>query len=564
MASVLYQKYRSQNFDELVGQEDIANILKNSLKKGQTSQAYLFVGSRGTGKTSTARILAKALNCTNLKDDGNPCNECENCKDISEGRFLDLIEIDAASNRGIDQIRELKERIEFTPSKGNYKVYIIDEVHMLTTEAFNALLKTLEEPPRHVVFILATTDVHKLPPTIISRCQRYDFRLGTDEEVRRLIERVLKDEGVEMEKDALDVVVKNAKGSYRDALSILDVVYSGQENKDDRITLDEVKKTLGLPDFDTVLLLLKYLLEGDGCKALSVLNDVESSGINLQQFTEYVLDILREILVGKIKNDLGKEFDFVRDVDMRGVYRLINLFLEAENKIRYSSNQILVLEMIIPEMMKPNVNTDIEMINRDVKKKVGSKDGSVDSKNDSVKEPVVKRNIIEKIVGKGKNEKESKIGTEKESKLNVQKESGCNGASVSVNEIKEKWELFVATIKPYNGHLYAFLEGANILSFDDGVMHLEVPFEFHKERIEVPKSRNIISEVFNEVYGSSCRVVCDVNSAIKPVGKSTADFVLRNLPTIKKKEEEEQPKEKSNFFQKSTLSKDIEAIFEGV
>ena len=144
MASVLYQKYRSQNFDELIGQEDIANILKNSLKKDQTSQAYLFVGSRGTGKTSTARILAKALNCTNLKDDGNPCNECENCKDISEGRFLDLIEIDAASNRGIDQIRELKERIEFTPSKGKYKVYIIDEVHMLTTEAFNALLKTLE------------------------------------------------------------------------------------------------------------------------------------------------------------------------------------------------------------------------------------------------------------------------------------------------------------------------------------------------------------------------------------------------------------------------------------
>lgn len=559
MASVLYQKYRSQNFDELVGQEDIANILKNSLKKGQTSQAYLFVGSRGTGKTSTARILAKALNCTNLKDDGNPCNECENCKDISEGRFLDLIEIDAASNRGIDQIRELKERIEFTPSKGNFKVYIIDEVHMLTTEAFNALLKTLEEPPKHVVFILATTDVHKLPPTIISRCQRYDFRLGTDGEVKKLIEKILKEESVEMEKDALDVVVKNAKGSYRDALSILDVVYSGQENRDEKITLGEVKKTLGLPDFDTVLLLLKYLLAGDGSKALSVLNGVESSGINLQQFTEYVLDILREILVGKIKNDLGKEFDFVKDVDMRGVYRLINLFLEAENKIRYSSNQILVLEMIIPEMMKPNVNTEIEMINRDVKKKIGSKEESVDgNKSDYVKEPVVKRNIIEKIVGKGKKEKE------KESKVDVQKESTCNECSISVNEIKEKWELFVATIKPYNGHLYAFLEGANILSFDDGVMHLEVPFEFHKERIEVPKSRNIISEVFNEVYGSSCRIVCDVNSSIKPVEKSTADFVLRNLPTVKKEKPEEKPKENSNFFQKNTLSKDIEAIFEGV
>lgn len=559
MASVLYQKYRSQDFDELIGQEDIANILKNSLKKSQTSQAYLFVGSRGTGKTSTARILAKALNCTNLKDDGNPCNECENCKDISNGKFLDLIEIDAASNRGIDQIRELKERIEFTPSKGVYKVYIIDEVHMLTTEAFNALLKTLEEPPKHVVFILATTDVHKLPPTIISRCQRYDFRLGTDEEVKRLIQRILKDEGVGMEKDALDIVVKNAKGSYRDALSILDVVYSGQENKDRKITLDEVKKTLGLPDFDVVLLLLKYLLDGDGSKALSILSDVESNGVNLQQFTEYVLDVLRDILVGKIKNDLAKEYDFVKDIDMRIIYRLINLFLEAENKIRYSSNQILVLEMIIPEMMRPNTNTEIEMINKDVKNRItkgNEKSGDKEASN----EKVDKRNIIEKIVNVGKksdSEKASKVDT-KQDKNNFEE------CSVSVNEIKQKWEQFVATIKPYNGHLYAFLEGANVLSFEDGVIHLEVPFEFHKERIEIPKSRNIISEVFSEVYGTSCRIVCDVNSSIKPKGKSTADFVLRNLPTVKKKEEQETPKDKSNFFKKSTLSKDIEAIFEGV
>lgn len=559
MASVLYQKYRSQDFDELIGQEDIANILKNSLKKSQTSQAYLFVGSRGTGKTSTARILAKALNCTNLKDDGNPCNECENCKDISNGKFLDLIEIDAASNRGIDQIRELKERIEFTPSKGVYKVYIIDEVHMLTTEAFNALLKTLEEPPRHVVFILATTDVHKLPPTIISRCQRYDFRLGTDEEVKRLIQRILKDEGVGMEKDAIDVVIKNAKGSYRDALSILDVVYSGQENKDRKITLDEVKKTLGLPDFDVVLLLLKYLLDGDGSKALSILSDVESNGVNLQQFTEYVLDVLRDILVGKIKNDLAKEYDFVKDIDMRTIYRLINLFLEAENKLRYSSNQILVLEMIIPEMMRPNANTEIEMINKDVKNRITKGNEKSGEKKD-FNEKVDKRNIIEKIVNVGKksdSEKASKVDT-KQDKNNFEE------CSVSVNEIKQKWEQFVATIKPYNGHLYAFLEGANVLSFEDGVIHLEVPFEFHKERIEIPKSRNIISEVFSEVYGTSCRIVCDVNSSIKPKGKSTADFVLRNLPTVKKKEEQETPKDKSNFFKKSTLSKDIEAIFEGV
>ena len=175
MPSVLYQKYRSMDFDEIKGQDHVTKLLKNAVKGNQISQAYLFVGSRGTGKTSTARILAKAVNCKKPKADGNPCNECEYCTSITTGRFMDLIEIDAASNRGIDQIRELKEKIEFSPSEGKFKVYIIDEVHMLTTEAFNALLKTLEEPPGHVIFILATTDVHKLPPTILSRCQRYEI-----------------------------------------------------------------------------------------------------------------------------------------------------------------------------------------------------------------------------------------------------------------------------------------------------------------------------------------------------------------------------------------------------
>ena len=302
MSSVLYQKYRSQDFDQLKGQDNVVKLLKNAVQKEQIAHAYLLVGSRGTGKTSTARIFAKAINCKNPKKDGNPCLECENCKAIADGTFLDLIEIDAASNRGIDQIRELKERIEFSPVEGKYKVYIIDEVHMLTTEAFNALLKTLEEPPKHVVFILATTDVHKLPPTILSRCQRYDFRLGTDDEIADLIKSVANDEKIKIEDDALDIIVKNAKGSYRDALSILDVVYSGQEKDKDVITLDEVQKTLGLPDSEKVILLLKYLLAGDGAQALTIVESLEVDGVNLQQFTSFVLDYLRSILSQKIKN----------------------------------------------------------------------------------------------------------------------------------------------------------------------------------------------------------------------------------------------------------------------
>lgn len=518
MSSVLYQKYRSQDFDQLKGQDNVIKLLKNAVKKDQIAHAYLFVGSRGTGKTSAARIFAKAINCKSPKKDGNPCLECENCKAVAEGNFLDLVEVDAASNRGIDQIRELKERIEFSPVEGRFKVYIIDEVHMLTTEAFNALLKTLEEPPAHVVFILATTDVHKLPPTILSRCQRYDFRLGTDEEIRDLINSVCKQEKIKMKDDALNIIVKNAKGSYRDALSLLDVVYSGQEENKSEITLEEVQKTLGLPDSEKVILLLKSLLVGDGAQALSIIESLEVEGVNLQQFTAFVLDYLRDILSQKIKGDFDKDFPFNKDGDLKDFHKLINLFIDADNKIRYANNQGLILAMIIPEMMKPNVKSEIKMVNRDVKKSLPS----VEEKKEEVAD-----------------------GGEKK---------------ITVEEIKKDWDTFIDGIKPFNHNLYAFVAGGHIRSFEGGTLHLEVPFSFHKDRIETPKSKNIICDVFSSVYGIPCKIECYVNEAIKPVEKSDADEVLKNLPVIEKKEK---PVGKKVGRKKAT-PEDIEAIFEGI
>lgn len=523
MSSVLYQKYRASNFDEIKGQDHVTKLLKNAVKTNQIAQAYLFVGSRGTGKTSTARILAKAVNCKNLKKDGNPCGECEFCRSIAEGRFLDLIEIDAASNRGIDQIRQLKEKIEFSPSEGKFKVYIIDEVHMLTTEAFNALLKTLEEPPAHVIFILATTDAHKLPPTILSRCQRYDFRLGTDMEIKGLIREIVKKEEITIEEEALDVIVQNAKGSYRDALSILDVIYTGQEEKKKEITLEETRKILGLPDFDNVVLLLKNLLEGNGSKSLTVIEELEEKGVNLQQFTSYVLDILRRILTGKIKGKLEKDFDFAKDVDIKVIHKLINLFLDAENKIRYANNQALVLEMIIPEMMKSGVGQGVEIVNKDVKRRI-PKD-------------------------KESEKQESESG-----------EVEIEGEDLTVEEIRGKWDEFVNAIKPFNGHLYAFLGGANVINFDKGTLFIEVPFQFHMERIVVPRSKNAISETFKKIYGTNCKISCSVNGDIKPKRKEDADFVLRNIPVIKKEKREGREEKK----QKGKVAKSIEAIFEGM
>jgi DNA polymerase-3 subunit gamma/tau len=547
MPSVLYRKYRAQNFDQLIGQNHITKLLKNAIKTNQIAQAYLFVGSRGTGKTSTARILAKAVNCLNPTKDGNPCNECSICNAISNGSMMDLIEIDAASNRGIDQIRELKEKIEFSPSEGKYKVYIIDEVHMLTTEAFNALLKTLEEPPAHVIFMLATTDVHKLPPTILSRCQRYDFRLGTDSEIAEVISSVSKEEGISVDEKALALLVQNAKGSYRDALSLLDVVYSGQEKGKKQITEEEVRNILGLPDFDKVTTLLSSLEEGNGKKALEIVEGLEEKGVNLQQFTSYTLSILREILVGKIKGKLSKDYEMFSGWDIRMIHRVINLFLEAENRIKYASNQALVLEMIIPEMMKdePVPNNEIKIVNTDVKNKIAPQE---EVKKEEIKEEV-KEEPIPSEVAEDSEEEEDDISND----------------DISAEDVKKRWDSFVLEVKPFNNNLYAFLGSANVVGFNEGVLTIEVPFSFHKDRIEIPKSREVISTVFKKMFGSPCKIVCNVNDKMKLEKKSDAEFVLRNVPVATKKEAPKEEKtEKPNFYKAKKVSAEIEAIFEGM
>ena len=574
MSKVLYRKYRSQDFDQLIGQDHITKILKNAVKSGQLAQAYLLVGSRGTGKTSTARILAKAVNCLNIKEDGNPCGECSICKAVTDGQFLDLIEIDAASNRGIDQIRDLKEKIEFSPTEGKYKVYIIDEVHMLTTEAFNALLKTLEEPPAHVIFILATTDVHKLPPTILSRCQRYDFRLGNNKEIEKVLVEAAKGEDTKIEKDALEVLVQNAKGSYRDALSLLDVVYSGQlkDGNAKKITKKEVSDVLGIPDIDVVYLLVKNLLKGDGATSLDLLHDLEAKGSNLQQFASFVLETLRGVLTEKIRGNLSEKNSFAKDLTMRELMTLIRLFLDAEGKMKYANDQLLVLELIIPEMMKEEpIEDKQQIVNTDVKNKIDEvKEENIEEKEkkekEKPKEEVKKespKQAKKELKEQNKKEASEEDEEEEESSSDIPRAKG----GASFDEIQKNWESFVKELKPFNGHLSAFMNSANLVSYSNEELEVEVPFDFYKDRIEIPKSREIISDVFSKMFGSRCKIVCSVNESIKPKKKSTPDFVLRNLPDQKK----EAPKDNSNngggnnnFHKPRKISAEVEAIFEGM
>ena len=314
----LYRTYRPQSFDEMAGQEHIITTLKNAIKENRIAHAYLFAGPRGTGKTTVAKILAKAINCTS---ENRPCGVCDNCVTISDGSNPDVIEIDAASNNGVDEVRDLIDKVKYAPIKGNYKVYIIDEVHMMSTGAFNALLKTLEEPPAHIVFILATTEPHKILPTIISRCQRFDFTKVDDNDIIDRLEYVLKQENMEYEVAALTQIAKLAEGGMRDALSILEqcLAYS------DQLTLKNVQKVYGLLSVELKLELILHLLSKDTKKVLEDLEQLLSNSVDIRHLTYDLIDVLKDIIIYKNTKDISSLFVLnQKDIDKIVPYILVD------------------------------------------------------------------------------------------------------------------------------------------------------------------------------------------------------------------------------------------------
>ncbi|MBP7670810.1 DNA polymerase III subunit gamma/tau [Candidatus Gracilibacteria bacterium] len=333
----LYLKYRPDDFANLVGQEYAKKTLINAIKFKQVAHAYLFTGPRGTGKTSTARLLAKALNCENLGDGYEPCGKCEMCVEISKGSLMDLQEIDAASNRGIDEVRDLKEKINFAPSRSKYKIYIIDEVHMMTKEAFNALLKTLEEPPSYVFFILATTEIHKVPETIISRCQRFDFRRIGQEDIVGRLRVVTAAEGIVAEEGSLEMIARYVDGGMRDAIGLLD-----QMTRDGKLMMVDVKQVLGLSEESVLKNLYIALGSGNVDLALKIVDEVYKQGSDLKQFCSDFVSLLR-----------GKMLDLVAERgDTAKILAWIELFEEAAEKVKGAVQQLAVEIAIVKSIGK--------------------------------------------------------------------------------------------------------------------------------------------------------------------------------------------------------------------
>lgn len=368
--TALYRKWRPDNFEDVKGQDHIVTTLKNQIKSDRIGHAYLFCGTRGTGKTSIAKIFAKAVNCEHPVD-GSPCGECASCKAIATGASMNVIEIDAASNNGVDNIREIRDEVSYSPAEGKYKVYIIDEVHMLSIGAFNALLKTLEEPPSYVIFILATTEVHKIPITIMSRCQRYDFKRISIETIADRMRPLLVEEHVQVEEKALRFIAKMGDGSMRDAISLLDqciAFHFGEE-----LTYDKALEVLGAVDTEVFSRLLRIILNKEVIASIHLLEEIIMQGRELTQFVVDFTWYLRNLLLVKTSDNvedvldvssehLGRLKEEANMIEPETLMRYIRIFSELSGQIKYASQKRVLTEMALIKLCRPSMETDTESL----------------------------------------------------------------------------------------------------------------------------------------------------------------------------------------------------------
>jgi len=566
MSIVLYRKYRPTNFNEVVGQNHIIKTLKNTVASNRVAHAYLFTGPRGTGKTTVARILAKAVNCEKLKN-GEPCNECPVCSEINKGSFLDLIEIDAASHTGVDNIRELIEKIRFTPSAAKYKVYIIDEVHMLSKGAFNALLKTLEEPPAHAIFILATTEIHKVPATILSRCQRFDFKRLSVSEIVGKLTKIVKKEKIKVDKKILELVALNSGGGMRDAESLLGQVISLEDKE---VTMEEARTILGTTDLTAITKMVDYLAKRKYKEGINFVSQINDDGYDLEQFAKSLVDYLRKIILLKVDGAFSKnlssemteeqikEAEKIADkIVMPRLIKMIKLFIEAEREIKSAIIPQLPLELAIAELDISNDNSKDETSKvKEIKEKTsGVISESLKTSQQFIKETVP--NVIGSAVKKVKQEKNQDFLENNNQPLETlnkkDKTSGkrekINEENLSLNleEIRDKWDEILEKVKPHNHSLTAFLKTCQLVAAEENKLTIANEYNFHLERLREMSNRKVIEEIISEIFKFKVEV--------KFISEEEARQAGYNLET---KSVKEKVKEKAGDLVNSALE-----IFEG-
>ena len=447
MHITLYRKYRPSSFSEVSGENEIVKSLKLSLKNKSMAHAYLFSGPRGVGKTTIARLIAKGVNCLNLKENGEPCNECRNCKAINEGRFSDLIEIDAASNRSIDEIRSLKEKINYQPVEGLKKVYIIDEAHMLTKEAFNALLKTLEEPPAHVMFILATTELEKILPTIISRCQRYDFKPLDLEEMKAGLEYILKEENLSMADDVYPVIYENSSGSMRDSISILERLIVTANGKE--IDLKIAEDTLGITPSSRIKIFLNKILNENEYDIINELESLANESFDIELFFKDLAKYCKNAIVKK-------------ELDIDKGLKIISTIYDVIGKFKFEDDKKLVGYVIVAEILS---NTKQAVV-----KVVTTTQANVNPTNSSIEET-------------------------KKDKVNIK---------LTISDVKNNWNSILAEANNKRLSYRAFLMGASPIKIENNILFINYDrkFKFAKEQMETTEYNQeftkIVREFFNE------------------------------------------------------------------
>ncbi|MBM7549526.1 DNA polymerase III subunit gamma/tau [Peptoniphilus gorbachii] len=543
MYKALYRKYRPKTFDEICGQEAVVTSLKNQVKNNEISHAYIFQGTRGTGKTSAAKILSRAVNCLHPVD-GNPCNECENCKSILNESSLDVVEMDAASNNGVDDIRELKEKVIYPPQSLKYKVYIIDEVHMLSKGAFNALLKILEEPPRHLIFILATTEIEKIPATILSRSQKYNFKRISIEKISENLKKIAELEGKSCDDEVFTLIAKSSDGAMRDALSVLDQLLT--KNKD-HIKLEDAMEVLGISSSELLFNLSRALIEKNVNESLLAIDEIYKEGVDFNTLSSQILSHFRDLLMVKTLKDPKKivystflmEFQEIAGrVDLEDLLIIIDILKNLSIEIKYAENKRVVFEMNAVKICNRILKDDLTLRVKALEDKINSSSDinylknklSQGQREDYYKNLKDSKNL-ENITNNIDNSKVKPAQINKESinDASIEKSNqsaiiedngevkGKTETSLSLEKIKMDWQKIVDELISQNSSGFGgFLKFAEVENFHDGILDIvfQDKYEFYFDYCSNPERKNILPDLLKSIYGKDI----DVRMKIKKSG----------------------------------------------